>query len=158
MPSEELSLDTVWAKYEDFGKPQVNEVRARFDLFTSFRQGDTSVDEWYNAVQAQVSLAKYPQETANILHHDIFWFFLKDEEFVSKTTNDSSIDLEKFPASKVRQLAKKMEASKVTAHHINQVASGPSQFDETSMHRPPTNHVQEETILQVKTTQSQVVY
>ena len=42
-----------------------------------------------------------------------------------KTINDSSIDLEKFPASKVRQLAKKMEASKVIAHHIKQVASDP---------------------------------
>ena len=25
---------------------------------------------------------------------DIFWFFLKDEEFVSKTINDSNIDLD----------------------------------------------------------------
>ena len=61
--------------------------------------------------------------TASILYRDIFWFFLKDGEFVSKTINDSSIDLEKFPASKIRQLAKKMEASKTTACHIKQVAS-----------------------------------
>ena len=52
-----------------------------------------------------------------------FWFFLKDEEFVSKTINDSSIDLDKFPSSKVRQLAKKMESSKVTTRNIKQVAS-----------------------------------
>ena len=62
------------------------------------------MDEWYNAVQAQLCLAKHPQETANILHHGIFWFFLKDEEFVPKTINDNSIDLDKFPASKFRQL------------------------------------------------------
>ena len=121
LPTEKLSLDTIWSMYEDFCKPQANEVRARFDLLTSFCQG--TVDEWYNAVQAQVSLAKYSQETANILHHDIFWFFLKDEEFVSKTINDSGTDLEKFPASKVKQLAKKIEASKATVHHIKQVAS-----------------------------------
>ena len=124
-PSEGHILDTVWARYEDFYKPQVNEVGVRFDLLTSFHQGNRSVDEWYNAVQAQVSLAKYPQETTNILHHGIFWLFLKDEEFVSKPINDSSIDLEKFPASKVRQLAKKMEASKATACHTKQVASNP---------------------------------
>ena len=34
-----------------------------------------SVDEWYNAVQAQINLARYPAETAEILHRDIFWFF-----------------------------------------------------------------------------------
>ena len=50
---------------------------------------------------------------------------LKDEEFVSKTINDSNIDLDKFPTSKVRQLAKKMESSKVTTRHIKQVASNP---------------------------------
>ena len=60
LPTEELSLDTIWSKYEDFCKSEVNEVRARFDLLTSFRQGNRSVDEWYNPVQAQVSLAKYP--------------------------------------------------------------------------------------------------
>ena len=84
LPPERHSLDTVLAKYEDFCKPQGNEVRARFDLLTSFCQGNRSVDKWYNAVQAQMSLAKYQQRTANILHHGIYWFFLKDEEFVFK--------------------------------------------------------------------------
>ena len=35
------------------------------------------------------------------------------------------MDLEKFPASKVRQLAKKMESPKATVHHIKQVAGDP---------------------------------
>ena len=108
---EKLCLDDICTKFEEFCKPQTNEVRARFDLLTIFRQGDN--DECYNAVQAQINLAKYPQETARILHRDIFWFFLRDEEFVSKTINDSSIDLNKFPASKVRQLTKKMEVPKL---------------------------------------------
>ena len=81
--------------------------------------------DWYNAVQTQVALARYPSETVKILHRDIFWFFLKDEEFVSKTINDSNIDLDKFPTSKVRQLSKKMDSSKVTARHTKQVANDP---------------------------------
>ena len=80
------------------------------------------MDEWYNAVQAQVNLAKYPPETAKILHHDIFWFFMRDEDFVSRMINEGSVDLDKFPASKVCQLEKKMESSKATARHIRQVA------------------------------------
>ena len=76
------------------------------------------------AAQAQVNLAKYPQ-TAKILYHDMFCFFLCGEKFVSKTINDSNVGLEKFPASKVRQLAKKMESSNATAHHIKQVAGDP---------------------------------
>ena len=80
------------------------------------------MDEWYNCVQAQINLAKYPPETAKILHRDIFWFYLHDEDFVSKTINEGSVDLDKFPASKVCQLAKKYESSKGTARHIKQVA------------------------------------
>ena len=57
LSAEELNLDTIWGKFEEFCKPQLNEVRAHFDLLTSFRQGSRSVDEWYNAVQAQVNLA-----------------------------------------------------------------------------------------------------
>ena len=79
LPTEDLSLKVIWSKDEDFCKPQTNEVRARFDLLTSFRQEIKSFNEWYNAVQAQVSLAKYQPESANILHRDIFWFFLKDD-------------------------------------------------------------------------------
>ena len=107
LPPEGLCLEMIWNKFEECCKPQTNEVRAQFDLLTSFRQGDMSLDKWYNAFQAQINLAKYPAETARILHIDIFWFLLRDEEFISKTSNDSNIDLEKSPASKVRQLAKK---------------------------------------------------
>ena len=71
IPKEDLTLDTIWTKFEEFSKPQTNEVRAQFDLLTSFHQGSQNVDEWYNAVQAQVNLAKYPPETAKILHRDI---------------------------------------------------------------------------------------
>ena len=98
LPPNELTW-TQFGLIRRFLQAQANEVRARFDLPSNFCQGNRSVDEWYNAVQPQVWLAKYPQETANILHHDFFLFFLKDEEFVSKTINDSSIDLGKFPAS-----------------------------------------------------------
>ena len=81
LSAEELSIDTILGKFEEFCKPQSNEVRAHFELLTSNR----SVDELYNAVQAQVNLAKYPPLTAKILHRDICWFFLHNEEFVSKT-------------------------------------------------------------------------
>ena len=106
---------------KSFANP--NQMKSGLDLplLTRFQ----SVDEWCNTVQTQVALAKYPPQTAKILHRDIFWFFLKDEEFVSKTFNDCNIDLGNFPASKVRQLAKKMQSSKVTARHIKQVASDP---------------------------------
>ena len=107
LPPEIVCFEIIWNKFEEFCKPQTKEIRARFGILTSFRQGDMSVDKWYNDVQAQINLAKYPAETAKILHRDIFWFFLRDEELISKTINDSNIDLEKFPASKVRQLAKR---------------------------------------------------
>ena len=125
LSAEEFNLDKIWENYENFCKPQTNELHAQFDLLTSFRQGRRSVDEWYNAVQAQVKFAIYPPETAKILHHDIFWFFLHDEEFVSKIINNSNVDLEEFPASKVRQLAKKMESVKTASDHIKQVAGDP---------------------------------
>ena len=43
LPAGDLSLDRIWAKYEDFCKPQTNEARARFDLLASFRQDNHSV-------------------------------------------------------------------------------------------------------------------
>ena len=74
LSSKDLTLEIIWKKFEEFFKPQANELRARFDLLTSFKQTDMSVDEWYNTVQTQVSLCKYPLETAQILQRDIFCF------------------------------------------------------------------------------------
>ena len=112
--------------------------RARFDLVTSFRQGNHSVDEWYNAIQAQMNLAKYPPETVKILNRDIFWFFLKDEDFVSWTISDGSVNLDKFPASRVCQLAKKYESLKATARHIKQVSGEPQAAQINLLHHQRT--------------------
>ena len=125
LSNEDLSLEVIWKKYEEFCKPQANELRARFDLLTSLTQADMSVDEWYNAVQTQVALSRYPPETAQILQRDIFCFFLKDESFVSKTLNEGHVELSKFPASKVRQMAKKLESSQSTARHIKKMSNEP---------------------------------
>ena len=84
LSNEDLTLEAIWKKYENFCKLQAIELRERFDLLTSFRQADISVNEWYNVVQTQVALAKYPQEIALIIQRDIFWFFLKDESMFPK--------------------------------------------------------------------------
>ena len=95
-------------------------VCARFDLLTSFRQGSRSINEWYNAVQAPIPLCEYPTETAMIFTRDIFWFFMSDTEFISKTVNDGNTDLAQYPGAKVWQMAKELESSKTTAKHITQ--------------------------------------
>ena len=66
LSSHELTLETIWGKYEEYCKPQSNDVQARFDLLTSFRQGNHSIDEWYNAVPGtskfgQISPQKLPK-------------------------------------------------------------------------------------------------
>ena len=63
---------------------------------------------------------------------------MKDEDFVSRTINDGSLDMDKFPASKVCQLAKKMESSKTTVRHIRQVASDPQAAQINLMHHQHT--------------------
>ena len=70
-------------------------------------------------------LLNTPKEQPRLYIVKSFGFFLHDEEFVSKTINDCNVDLEKFPARKVRQLAMKMESSKATVCHIKQVGGYP---------------------------------
>ena len=83
-----MNLDTIWERFEDFCKLQSNEVQAWLDLLTSFHQGSKNINKWYNAVQVQVNLTRYPPETAKMLHQDIFWFFLHDVDFMSRTITE----------------------------------------------------------------------
>ena len=105
-----------------FVNPQSNEVQAQFDILTSFRQGNRSMDEWYNAVWVQVNLAKYLLNLQRSFTGTFLWFFLRDEEFISRTISDGSVDLEKFLASKVQQLAKKIR--EFQSHHMPYKTSG----------------------------------
>ena len=63
---EEMNLDTIWDRFKDFCKLQSNEVRAQFNLLTSFCQGNKIINEWYNAAQAQVNLQSIAQNSKNI--------------------------------------------------------------------------------------------
>ena len=44
---------------------------------------------------------------------------------MSRTLTEGSVDLDKFPNSRMRQLAKKLESSKATMHQIKQVSGDP---------------------------------
>ena len=70
LSNKDLTLEVIRKIFEEFCKLEANELRARFDLLTRFRQADISVNKWYNAVQTQVALAKCPQEMAQILQRD----------------------------------------------------------------------------------------
>ena len=70
-------------------------------------------------------MSKGPLMLYLFLQRDIFWFYLNDEDLMSKTFNEGCADLQQYPASKVCQLAKKLESSKATARHIKQATSNP---------------------------------
>ena len=60
LPAADVTLQTIWSKFEEFCKPQSNVIHAQFDLLTSFGQGNRSINELYNAVQAHIPLGEYP--------------------------------------------------------------------------------------------------
>ena len=73
--TEEVTLQTIWSRFEDFCKPQSNAVCIRFDLLTAFWQGNRSIDEWYNTVLVHITLCEYPKEIAAIITRNIFCFY-----------------------------------------------------------------------------------
>ena len=101
LAAADVKSQTIWTKFKEFWKPQSNVIHARFDLLTSFRQGNRRIDKWYNAVQAHIPLCEYSTETAMILIRDIFWFFMSDTDFIAKTINDENTELAWYPAAKV---------------------------------------------------------
>ena len=101
LPTEEVTLQTIWSRFKDFCKPQSNAVCARFNLLTAFWQGNRSIDKWHNAVLVHIPLCEYPKETAAILTRDIFLFFMTDNEFITKTINEGNTHLAQYPAARV---------------------------------------------------------
>ena len=88
-------------------------------MLTTFRQGNRSIDDWNKAVQAHIPLCEYPPETAAILTRDIFWFFMTDNEFITKTINEGNTDLTQYPAAKVQYMAIQHTSTMQCAAQIN---------------------------------------
>ena len=62
----EVTLATLWNKWEKVCKPQANKVCASYDLLKSFLQANASKLETYNKANHQFALCEYPPETCNI--------------------------------------------------------------------------------------------
>ena len=101
LPTEQVTLQTILSRFEDFCKPQSNAVHAQFDLLTTFWQGNRSINKWYNVVQTHIPLCEYCPETAAVLTRDIFWFCMTDNDFIAKTINKGHTDLVQYPTAKV---------------------------------------------------------
>ena len=67
IPSSELTLDIVWGNMKSIANHNLMKFGSDSICSQVFTQGNCSVDEWYNTVQAQVNLTRYPPETAKIL-------------------------------------------------------------------------------------------
>ena len=101
--TSEVSITILWSKWEDFCKPQANEPRAIYDLFKSFIQAGSCVDEWYNTGLKWLALCSYHQETTSILSRDIFLFHLQNWDFLAKCFSTTF-----WRAAKIRLMAKKV--------------------------------------------------
>ena len=121
LPKEEITLQTIWSKFKDFCKPQSNAVHARFDLLTTFQQGNRSIDEWYNAVLAHIPLCEYPEETAPILTRDIFWFFMTDNELLPKPLMKATPTLHNTQLPKYNKWPKKLNPAKPLLNTLNSI-------------------------------------
>ena len=118
---EEITLQTIWSKFEDFCKPQSNAVCVRFDLLTTFWQGNRSIDKWYNAVLAHIPLCEYPDETAAILTRNIFWLFMVDNEFIAKTINEGNTNLSNIQLPKCDRWPKSLNPAKPLLNTLNNI-------------------------------------
>ena len=97
------------------------------------------------------------RNSKNTTQRHIF-FFSEMRNFVSKTINGSNIDVEKFPASKVRQLAKKLESSKSTARHIKQMSNEPQTTQVNQRTKISPNKSKRKHFTNNKTRSQSVVY
>ena len=121
LPKEEITLQTIWSWFEDFCKPQSNEVCAKFDLLTTFQQGNRCIDEWYNAVLAHIPLCEYPKETAAILTRGIFWFFMADNEFIAKLLTKATPTLSNTQLPKCNRWPRSLNLAKPLQNTLNSI-------------------------------------
>ena len=122
LSNKDLNLDTIWGKYEEFYKPQTNEVHAHFDLLTSFGKAievcmsgimqykHKSI--WLNTPQKQLRsalwhLLVFPCMVRNLYRRPLI------------------IVMSILRSFQLVECGKKMESSKATVCHIKQVVDDP---------------------------------
>ena len=142
--TDKFTLDTIWEKFKEFCKPQSNEFRVRFDFLTSFQWGNKSVDEWYNAVQTQVALAKYPEKQPRYFTKRSFgfsWICLQDNTWQQHRPGQVSCKQGQTACKENGELKCDCQAHQAS----DKWPPGNSdQFDAMLTHRSPSKEAQEE--------------
>ena len=70
----DLDLKFIWDEFEQYCKPQSNELQARYDALKTLKQGSTPCDNWYTKLQSQLHLCNYTIKTEAVLLQDHFLF------------------------------------------------------------------------------------
>ena len=131
--NDDLTLQTIWDKFEEHCKPQASELHAWYDLLKQFKQGNKCCDEYYALLQNPLALCQYLPETLNILERDVFLFGITDQQFMSKCITEET----SLTTAVICQWLKKLESSRVTAEHIT---GGPSQGAINQVHGKQPYH------------------
>ena len=125
--SDDLTLQTIWDKFEEHCNPQANELCAWYDLLKQLKPGNKTCDEYYALLQIQLALCQYPPETCNILERDVFLFGITDQQLMPKCITEET----NLTTADTCQQLKKLESKRVTAKHIS---GGPSQGAVNQLH------------------------
>ena len=120
LPTDQLTPEIIWGRYEEFCKPKSNEVHVQDSTF--WQVSGKAIKALMNGIKHGASPSQPSQvpswNSTDSSQGHFLGFFLRDEDFVSRTISDGSVNLEKFPASRVQQLTKTLESSKATEHAI----------------------------------------
>ena len=114
---KDLNLQEVWDEFESYCKPQANELRARYDLLKTLKQGQLPCDDWLSKLEAEIQLCGYGKETETTLMRDLFLFGLENESFMSRIISEEPNTI---TTAQIRQKLKKLESGKATAKYIKQ--------------------------------------
>ena len=102
-------------------------------FFRSFKQAGSCVDEWYNAVLKQLALL--PSRN----HRHLFG--LQDQDFLAMCLSKATTD---WSATKIRQMTKILESSKVTTKHMRSMPASQPQAQVNQLKHQRINFAQYE--------------
>ena len=128
--NKDLTLQKIWDKFEEHCKPQANELRAHYNLLKKLKQANLSCDQFFAAIQNQLSLCQYQTETHNILKRDIFLFGFSNQTFMSLLMVKKPLIMAAWgkchclPLLKYDKNSKKLESGYATAKHITNGGNG----------------------------------
>ena len=142
---DEITPDQLFECLDEECKHGGSAYRSRFDLWHNTKQGNMTLDDFYNKIERLCDLCSFSPEEHKAFHRDAFLFNLSNQgttQWVIEQLSKEDANPSNFSSQHIKNLAKTIEQNRATGQYLSTNANTGANASVNLLHHQRTQVTQ----------------